>query len=45
MDETNWSNDFYSDIFSLGFDSLLNKSIMRLGFHITDNFIQSCNRS
>ena len=24
MDETNWSSDFYSDIFSLGFDSLLN---------------------
>ena len=24
MDETNWSSDFYSDIFSLGFDSLFN---------------------
>ena len=41
MDETNWSSDFYSYIFSLGFDSLLNtkkciflKVIMRSGFHI-----------
>ena len=24
MDETDWSGDFYSDIFSLGFDSLFN---------------------
>ena len=24
MDETNWSSDFYSDIFSLGFDSSFN---------------------
>ena len=24
MDETNWSSDFYSDIFSSGFDSLFN---------------------
>ena len=24
MDETNWSSDFYSDIFFLGFDSLFN---------------------
>ena len=24
MDETNWSSDFYSDIFSLGLDSLFN---------------------
>ena len=24
MDKTNWSSDFYSDIFSLGFDSLFN---------------------
>ena len=24
MDETNWSSDFYSDFFSLGFDSLFN---------------------
>ena len=24
MDETNWSSDFYSDIFSLGFDNLFN---------------------
>ena len=24
MDETNWSSDFYSDIFSLCFDSLFN---------------------
>ena len=31
MDETNWSSDFYSDVFSLGFDSLLNtkKSSLR----------------
>ena len=41
MDETNWSSDFYSYIFSLGFDSLLNtkeciflKVIMRSGLHI-----------
>ena len=41
MDETNWSSDFYSYIFSLGFDSLLNtkkcifsKVVMRSGFHI-----------
>ena len=24
MEETNWSSDFYSDIFSLDFDSLFN---------------------
>ena len=24
MEETTWSSDFYSDIFSLGFDSLFN---------------------
>ena len=24
MDKTNWSSDFYSDIFSLDFDSLFN---------------------
>ena len=24
MEETDWSSDFYSDIFSLGFDSLFN---------------------
>ena len=41
MDETNWSSDFYSYIFSLGFDSLLNtkkciflKVVMRSGFRI-----------
>ena len=28
MDETNWSSDFYSYIFSLGFDSLLNTKKM-----------------
>ena len=25
MDETDWSSDFYSDIFSLGFDNLFSK--------------------
>ena len=36
MDETNWSSDsFYSYIFSLGFDSLLNtkKCIFSKGHH------------
>ena len=35
MDETNWSSDFYSYIFSLGFDSLLNtkKRIFSKGHH------------
>ena len=44
MDESNWSSDFYLDIFSSDFDSLLNtkqncnfsfeKFIIRSGFHI-----------
>ena len=44
MDETNWSSDFYLDIFSSDFDSLLNtkqkynfsfeKFVILSGFHI-----------
>ena len=28
MEETNWSSDFYSDIFSLDFDSMFNPMLI-----------------
>ena len=50
MDETNWSGDFYSLVFSSGFDSRLNtrKVFLVKVHHVvalphSDNFILSCN--